>query len=219
MIIYKITNQINGKVYIGQTVRTLSERFKEHARKKSYLGNAIKKYGKGSFTVEKIDQSFNVDDLNAKEIFWIKEYNSLMPSGYNLCFGGGNTMGYNHKESSKIMMATKKEGMYKKEENPFYGKKHTKETREKMRKAWDKNRKEKLAEDSRIRNPINQAVRVRNVETGEIFDSVKSAAEAYGLKDTHITRVCRGKRKRTGGYHWEYVDKTIPSQADENQKV
>ena len=45
----------------------------------------------------------------------------------------------------------------------------------------------------------------RNVDTGEVFDSVKKAAEKYGLKDTHISRVCKGKRKTTGGFKWEYV--------------
>ena len=43
------------------------------------------------------------------------------------------------------------------------------------------------------------------VETQEIFNSVKEASQKYNLKATHITRVCKGKRKRTGNYHWKYV--------------
>ena len=50
-----------------------------------------------------------------------------------------------------------------------------------------------------LRKP-HHTVKVLNVETGEVFNSVKAAAEKYGLKDTHITRVCKGKRKRTGGF-------------------
>ena len=47
--------------------------------------------------------------------------------------------------------------------------------------------------------------KVKNVDTGEVFSSVKEAALRYDLKDTHITRVCKGKRKRTGGFRWEYI--------------
>lgn len=48
-------------------------------------------------------------------------------------------------------------------------------------------------------------VKVLNVETGEIFNSIKEAAEKYNLKATHITRVCKGRRKMTGNYHWQYI--------------
>lgn len=48
--------------------------------------------------------------------------------------------------------------------------------------------------------------KVINLDTGEIFESVKAAAEQYGLKDTHITRVCKGKRKSTGGFRWSHYN-------------
>lgn len=214
MIIYKITNQIDGKQYVGQTVRPLTERFQEHARKKSILNNAIKSYGIENFLVEKIDSAETIEELNEKEIEWISKLNTLTPNGYNLCFGGGNTTGYKHKPKSKKLMSLKRKGRFTAEQNHFYKKKHSEETRKKMRAAWTEERKRHLAEMSRERNMRNQAVKVRNVETGEIFDSIKAAAKRYELKPTHITRVCRGRRKTTGGFHWEYADKTIPSQAD-----
>ena len=52
----------------------------------------------------------------------------------------------------------------------------------------------------------HHTVKVRNVETGEVFNSVKEAAREYNLKETHITRVCKGKRKTTGGFHWCYEE-------------
>lgn len=55
----------------------------------------------------------------------------------------------------------------------------------------------------------HHTVKVLNVETGEVFDSVKAAAEKYGLKDTHITHVCKGKRKRTRRFQWEYFQGDI----------
>lgn len=98
-IIYKITCNINGKVYIGQTIRPLEQRFKRHIDEALAAENprikfqrAIKKYGKENFTVEKIDECFSQDELNEKEKFWIKFYNSI-ECGYNTAEGsrGGNT--------------------------------------------------------------------------------------------------------------------------------
>ena len=219
MIIYLITNKKNGKQYVGQTTRTLRERKLEHARKNGIVGKAIRKYGKENFDIKQIDSADSIELLNQKEIDWIEKLDTKSPYGYNLCNGGDNTYGFNHREESKLIMADKKKGMFKGKDNPFYGKKHSEETRKRMREAWSEERKQQLAEMSRERNLRNQAVRVRNIDTSEVFSSIKEAAETYDLKPTHITRVCRGRRKRTGGYRWEYVDKTIPSQADESQKV
>lgn len=100
-------------------------------------------------------------------------------------------------------MRLAKKGTFLGKENPFYGKKHTDETRQKMKEAWTEERKEQLRLMAKTRKQYT--VKVRNVDTGEVFDSVKKAAEKYGLKDTHISRVCKGKRKTTGGFKWEYV--------------
>ena len=214
MIVYKIENQLNGKSYVGQTVREARQRFSEHARSNSPLGRAMRKYGVENFTIQVLDEAGTMDELNAKEIEWVSRENTMTPIGYNLCIGGGSTEGFNHGAESKAAMSAKKQGKFHGAENPFYGEKHTEETRAKMKMAWTSERKNSLAEMSRARNIINQAVRVRNIDTGEIFDSVIAAAEFYNLKSTHITRVCRARRRTTGGYGWEYVDKVIPSQAD-----
>lgn len=219
MIIYLITNKKNGKQYVGQTTRTLRERKMEHARKNGLVGRAIRKYGRENFDIRQIDSADSIELLNKKEIEWIEKLETKTPYGYNLCNGGNNTHGFNHREEARAIMAEKKKGMFKGKDNPFYGQKHSDETRKRMSEAWTEERKQQLAEMSRKRNLKNQAVRVRNIDTGEVFGSIKEAAETYNLKPTHITRVCRGRRKSTGGYRWEYVDKTIPSQADENQKV
>lgn len=212
MIIYCITNKVNGKQYVGQTVRSLEERYSEHCRKlNTVVGKAIKKYGKENFDIEILDSSLIIDDLNDKETYWIKEKNTIIPNGYNLCYGGNSTLGYKHKTTSKLKMsATKKRlGNMVGEKNHFYGKKHTDETRAVMSAAWTDERKKKLAEDSKIRHAINQAVKVKNVTTGEVFDSIKEAAEMFGLKSTNITSVCRGRRKSAGGFEWEYINKKI----------
>lgn len=95
MIIYKITNLINGKIYIGQTIVELAKRFHAHvaasnrAQNKTPIYRAMRKYGKQNFIIEQIDQAKDRDELNKKEIYWIKELNTKDPNvGYNLADGG-----------------------------------------------------------------------------------------------------------------------------------
>ena len=116
MIIYKITNKITGKVYIGQTVRTLQKRWKQHVNAKDSLviHNSIRKYGVENFTVEQIDIACSRDELNKKEIYWISFYNSLYPNGYNLTSGGNQ---YTLSEKSKEKCGDSFRGKFGKEHN------------------------------------------------------------------------------------------------------
>jgi len=91
MIIYKITNLINDKVYIGQTRRSLEIRWKRHKYDNKAcvaLKRAIDKYGYSSFKVEKIDEAQTAESLNALEIYYIEKYACIAPKGYNLKIGG-----------------------------------------------------------------------------------------------------------------------------------
>lgn len=93
MFIYKVTNLINGKSYIGQTIKSLSYRWSQHCRNRrgcSALRDAIKKYGKENFTIEEIGGATNQTELNYQEWFLINKYNTLAPNGYNLKSGGGS---------------------------------------------------------------------------------------------------------------------------------
>ena len=207
MIIYRITNKVNGMQYVGQTVRKLEERFAEHCRKKQgYLGRAIQKYGKENFDIEVLDSSLIIDDLNAKEIYWIEKSGCKFPNGYNLASGGNSIMGYKHSEESKkkMSMVKRSKGSAVGEKNHFYGKKHTEETKKKLREAWASGRRVLTEEHKEVLRKAHVTKCVRNITTGEVFTSIKSAAEKYDIKPTHISRVCRGRRKRTGGFEWEY---------------
>ena len=91
--IYKITNTINGKSYIGQTIQNVKERFYQHCATKCSkvvsnmaIHRAIKKYGKSNFTVEVIKE-IDSTNLNDRERYWIKYYNSYN-NGYNSTKGG-----------------------------------------------------------------------------------------------------------------------------------
>lgn len=110
MVIYKITNIINGKSYIGQTIRSPKKRWEEH-KKNALLINtpfyqSIKKYGSDNFLFEIIDKAFSVEDLNKKEEECIKLFNTMFPSGFNLKEGGSNKK-YSSFSKEKMSMARK----------------------------------------------------------------------------------------------------------------
>ncbi len=94
--IYLITNKLNGKRYVGQSIQNLELRWKNHIEQayykkvKSYesLHAAIRKYGKNSFEINIIDEGVAKNDLRSKERFWIKELDTMVPKGYNISKGG-----------------------------------------------------------------------------------------------------------------------------------
>jgi group I intron endonuclease len=86
--IYKVTNKVNGKVYIGQTRRSVEFRWNQHKKSKDCYDfhKAIQEFGPDNFTVETIEQC-PVEDLDSREIYWISKYNSFR-DGYNMTKGG-----------------------------------------------------------------------------------------------------------------------------------
>lgn len=91
--IYKITNIINNKAYIGQTIQNIKDRFYQHCSNKCSeevvnmaIHKAIKKYGKKNFIIEVIEE-VEKDNLNDREIYWISYYNTYN-NGYNSTKGG-----------------------------------------------------------------------------------------------------------------------------------
>ena len=87
--IYKITNKINGKIYVGQS-NDIYRRFYEHQTKGTSsripVDVAIQKYGKDKFSYEVLEEC-SINELNQKETFWIKKLNAIK-DGYNCSEGG-----------------------------------------------------------------------------------------------------------------------------------
>ena len=92
MIVYKVVNKINGKAYIGQTTRSVEDRWVEHCKpalqSRSYLSNAIQKYGKENFIVEELSKANTQEELDTLESNLIDKHQTMFPGGYNLRMGG-----------------------------------------------------------------------------------------------------------------------------------
>ena len=98
MIIYKATNTVNGKVYIGKTINKMRDRQKCHKSmslngSQNYFHRAIRKHGWDSFTWQVIDTAETEEELNEKEKHWIAYYNSFGTGGYNMTIGGDGQSG------------------------------------------------------------------------------------------------------------------------------
>ena len=182
MIIYKVTNKLNGKIYIGQTSRTLNIRMAEHLANKrtSYFDRALQKYGIENFNVEIIDEVDTKKELDQLEQYYIQFFNSKVPNGYNMTDGGEGQVGIQRFGTT----------------NPHYGKHHTEEAKCKIRETRKKYVKEK--------HP--NAKKIKNLDTGEIFLCMVFACDKYGLDRSTLTKVCSGKRKSCGGFRWSYVE-------------
>ena len=100
MYVYKITNLINNKLYIGQSINPIEKRFKRHiddalsGRLDTYLARAIREYGAENFKIELIDTATTQEELTQKEYYWINYYDAVH-TGYNetdsILKCGGNT--------------------------------------------------------------------------------------------------------------------------------
>lgn len=92
-LIYKYTNNINGKIYVGQTRQQLQKHHDKHLQQlndHTYFHRALKKYGIENFTLEIIEDNIPLEQLDEKEIYWIKKLDSYCSSGkgYNETKGG-----------------------------------------------------------------------------------------------------------------------------------
>ena len=142
--IYKITNKINGKVYIGQSV-DIGRRWRQHmtAEDDSYFHKAIQKYGVENFEWEVIEQC-KKKDLDEREIYWIEYYDSFN-KGYN-CTKGGDVGPVMHGEDNPNWKGgVTSDPEHKKE----YGKQYYEENKEKKKehdKQYYEENKEKRKE-------------------------------------------------------------------------
>lgn len=159
-IIYKAQNKINNKVYIGQTIKELEIRKKQHFynsninknENKSHFKSSIEKYGFDVFEWSILDTANSFNELNFKEIFYIKYYKSTNPTyGYNLSSGGNNPI---------------LRGVY----NGMYGKTHTEEAKQKIRDnmiglTWDERLGAEKSKEVKIKLSEANLGSKRSVET------------------------------------------------------
>ncbi len=156
MVVYKITNTITKKIYVGQTTKTIEERWKKHLKSIFYdnlqtnLAKAVRHYGKNNFKIEILEKCKTKKELLEKEQFWIKKLNAI-DKGYNMTPGGeGN--------------------------NTYIAK-----TEKDMKKIKSKLSNSKLGD----LNPMAKEIKAKNIETYEIlyFTSLSEAQVFFNMNN------------------------------------
>lgn len=178
-LIYKVTNKVNKKIYIGQTVSTLTRRKSDHIRRafsdkcdNTYFYKAILKYGVDMFEWEVLCECMD-DDLNSLERYYIEVFNSTDPTlGYNTLPGGNAYDNY---------CARKRKSMSQ------------------------KIRFKSIEERKKVGNgkPIIQYDVFGEIV--KIWNSQQEAASVLGISACNISGCCNGLYKTSGGFLWRFI--------------
>lgn len=201
--IYKITNDINNKIYIGKTEFSIRKRFDEHCldcwkRKNENrpLYSAMRKYGIKHFHIELIEET---TDPNEREIYWIEQYNSYK-DGYNATKGGDGKRKYNYDLVYELFNEGKTIHQISLELN--YDEGYCRKILESYGITYEDREKRRI-------ESISKKVAQLDLKTGEILNIFPSCNEALrslgkSIHSSHISDVCKGKRKSAYGYKWKF---------------
>lgn len=208
--VYKHTD-LDGLVYIGITRKLPRKRFDygrgyRHNRR---FNEAIERIGWDNFKHEILHEGLTKEEAEALEAQYIAEYQSTDPAfGYNVKTGGTYGKGITEEGRRRLSEAmsgdnnpTRRYG------HPFLGKKHTEESKRKMSASASARVGRIVTAETRAKLRGAQKKRaVVDLETGNVYEGIREAAEATGLRATDICKVCKGKAKTTGGKRWRYFN-------------
>lgn len=201
-IIYKYTNKINGKVYIGQTIDENKRKASHKCSKRNdHFHRAIRKYGWDNFDYEVVFTTISSDPdrlkllLDTMEKYFIKKYNSFK-EGYNSTLGGGGNLGYITSEETKKKLSEINKGKRLSEEA--------------KRKIGEASKGRRIPEKSiqKRTQKLNKSVSQNTLE-GVFICTYKSASEAarrINGNNSFISSCARGQRKSAYGYIWKYTN-------------
>lgn len=233
--IYMIKNKSNGKIYIGQTIRPIKTRLREHGSGKNgcrLIHRAIKKYGWHNF--EKDWYECPGEDLNKHENWMINLMGTLAPDGYNLKEGGRSNGKYSDESKQKMSESQKGDKNHNFGKTPsektkqklkeahlgdkcyWYGKTPSDETKQKisksnMGKIRTEETKQKMSESKKGENNHNSKRVYQYDLDGTFIGSFGSCGEAalyLNKKDgSKISKCARNKQKTAYDFNWSYVKK------------
>lgn len=219
-IIYKYTNKINGKVYIGQTI---DEEKRKSAHKCSkgedHFHRAIRKYGFENFDYQVVFETISSDKdrlkylLDTMEKYFIRKYDSYGKRGYNCTLGGGGQIGFHHSKETKEHWSKVRKGRKQSKETilkrsaTLSGRKRSEETKRKISEAkkgreHSEEHKRKIGEAKK--KPINQYTKDGVFVCS--YKSVKDAAKQNNWKRPTIANCAKERTKSAYGFVWKYIN-------------
>lgn len=202
--VYKHTNKVNGKCYIGITSQDVRIRWNRGWGYQycPHFWRAIQKYGWDAFTHEVLYDGLTKEEAEMWEVTLIAEYRSAdLRFGYNVSLGGSAKGKHSEETREKIGDCRR-------------GKHHTDESKRKMSQS---HLGKTLSEEHRRKLSIAQYGgkhrRARSVYqfalSGELiatYDCISEAARQTGIPNQNIVKCCQGRRAYAGGFLWEYAE-------------
>ena len=225
--IYKIISP-NKKIYIGQTLnwqkRKSDYRYKKFELQTKLWNNCSFYDWNPEDTFEVIEEcfcGFEKENLNEREKYWIKFYDSFK-NGLNCNEGGHGNLGHKFSvESLKKMSDAKKGVKHSKERNLRKSErqkkrafKHSEESKNKMSKVKIEKMTDEIKDKIRVgllgnKNGIGNkggSKKIICITNNKVYNSIKEAALSLYLHEPAIGLVCKGKYKQTGGYKFKYYE-------------
>lgn len=206
--IYKITNTVNGKLYIGKTKYTVESRYSQHCFEvdrniiKYPLYSAMRKYGKDKFVVEIIEKIDDENTLNEREKYWISYYDTYIKhgKGYNCTLGGEGNATINSNQIFKLWDL----GLSIQEISAIT--EHDRSNIRKILQSYNNYSVEKALKRGctyqarSLLNPIDQYDIYGNYL--RTFSSEKEASQKIGISYKSLNQAVNGKTKTAGGFQW-----------------
>jgi group I intron endonuclease len=205
--IYKITNKINNKVYIGKTEYKPILRWKQHQScidKDGYkdrpIYKALKKYGFDNFNFEVLEET---ESPEAREVYYISLFNSYVgfenSNGYNATLGGdGKKYAFSNQEELELLI------LLFNQNKPVYEIADILERDEKTTALKLKELGFKLDRNKLTKKQVVKCDRITKEEV-ELFNSITEAANSVDGGKQHISEVCNGSRKSAYGFYWKFL--------------
>ena len=207
--IYKITNTINGKCYVGKTIHSIEKRWNEHCRdarkesnEKRPLYSAIRKYGIEYFTIEQLEEC-SITDLSDREVYWIETLGSFK-YGYNATTGGDGKPYIDRQLVVKLYEKYRKSNVVSELMNISHCSvlQVLKEQNVNVR-YFSANRCYVVMVDKDNDKPIKQFSSYAEAARW-LIENEKSNCKEAGLR-SHIADACNGKRKTVANFRWYKV--------------
>lgn len=205
MIIYKITNLINNKYYIGKDVRNNPNYYGSG----KIIKRAVKRYGKENFKKEILETCDNIETLNDREIYWIEKLQSMYPNGYNLTKGGtgGDTYNIQSDENKEKIKSKRWNTVVERYGGVFNkGKKMTDEQRKKISESKTgqkyKNRKKiKLTEEHKKNISKSNKGKLVREETKKKLSLILKGREFSLTQRLNLSKSLKGNKNALGYKH------------------